>query len=328
VRRKRLAAGLSPIRLWRVNRRGGGGSPDRGNKDDATVTKDRKIDLGAMRIGVLMNSASGACDLNAAHELQALLADAGLAERKLWCIGPDEMGAALAELRTEPLDALIVLGGDGTIRAAAEIGSERGLTLLPLPGGTMNMLPKALFGARPWQAALRDTLADPVLQAVSGGKVGAHAFFVTAIFGNASLLAKVREAVRANDFAAAFDRGQQALQLAFTTRLDYRYGERSGQAEMVSVLCPMTSTAMDNEEPALEVAIVDPDGPLGALQLAFAGLVSQWRQDASVETGKATQVTLTAETPIPALLDGEWIELTTDETIDFTPAAFYALRPR
>jgi diacylglycerol kinase family enzyme len=289
---------------------------------------DRTLDLGAMRIGVLMNNASAACDVAAAEEMQALLAGAGLSERKLWCVGADGMGDALAELRAEPLDMVIILGGDGTIRSAADACAGRGRTLLPLPGGTMNMLSRALYGDRGWQAALRDTLADPVAESVSGGKVGSHPFFVTAIFGNASLLARVREALRANDLLGAFDKGQEVLQRAFTTRLQFEFGERSGEAEMISVLCPMTSTAMDREDAALEVAIVDPDGPLGALRLALAGLVSQWRQDASVEIGKATQITLGSEQPIPALLDGESIELSNAETVCFVPEALRALRPR
>ena len=50
------------------------------------------------------------------------------------------------EAAGQKLEVLIVLGGDGTIRTAAEACSEEGPYLIPLPGGTMNMLPRALYG--------------------------------------------------------------------------------------------------------------------------------------------------------------------------------------
>src|SRR4029453_4568855 len=78
------------------------------------------------------------------------------------------------------LDVLGVLGGDGTIRTAAEIcGAERSY-LIPLPGGTMNMLAKALYGDLSWEDALDKTLASPSPKALSGGRVADKQFFIAA----------------------------------------------------------------------------------------------------------------------------------------------------
>ena len=57
---------------------------------------------------------------------------------------------------------LVVLGGDGTIRTAAEACTGTDTYLLPLPGGTLNMLPRALYGDVSWHDALRTTLPAPV----------------------------------------------------------------------------------------------------------------------------------------------------------------------
>ena len=77
-------------------------------------------DLRSMRIGAVLNTASGSCDIEAEHEMQALLKDAGLEAQKIWCGGADQVADALREASSHELDVLIVLGGDGTIRAAAE----------------------------------------------------------------------------------------------------------------------------------------------------------------------------------------------------------------
>ena len=49
--------------------------------------------------------------------------------------------------------------------------------IIPLPGGTMNMLPHALYGAHPWARILADTLAAPRVRTVSGGRIGGQTFF-------------------------------------------------------------------------------------------------------------------------------------------------------
>ena len=50
---------------------------------------------------------------------------------------------------------LVVLGGDVTIRTAAEACTGTNTYLLPLPGGTLNMLPRALYGDTSWQDTLK-----------------------------------------------------------------------------------------------------------------------------------------------------------------------------
>lgn len=153
-------------------------------------------DLRTMRIGALVNTASGGCDEGAGQDVKALLRDAGLDLAKGWSVVGEHVDAALDESAALDLDVLILLAGDGTIRAAAKRCSDRRPLLVPLPGGTMNMLPRALYGDRSWRDALRDTLAAPQVRAVSGGRVGRDQFFVAAILGSPSLWAEAREAVR------------------------------------------------------------------------------------------------------------------------------------
>ena len=95
---------------------------------------------------------------------------AGLTHAKLLSVEPAGLDAAL-DGAVKNSDVLVVLGGDGTISSAAAKCAAAGRLLIPLPGGTMNMLPKALYGDRTWPVALADTLSDPKVHVVSGGKV-------------------------------------------------------------------------------------------------------------------------------------------------------------
>ena len=85
----------------------------------------------------------------------------GIVEPKVWCGEAKEMDRFFAEAAGQKREVLIVLGGDGTIRTAAEACAEKGSYLIPLPGGTMNMLPRALYGNVSWEEALKKTLTAP-----------------------------------------------------------------------------------------------------------------------------------------------------------------------
>ena len=98
------------------------------------------------------------------------------------------MERSFAEAAGQKLEVLIVLGGDGTIRTAAEVCAEKGSYLIPLPGGTMNMLPRALYGDVAWEESLKNTLAAPSLKVLSGGRIAGKQFLIAAIVGAPALL--------------------------------------------------------------------------------------------------------------------------------------------
>jgi diacylglycerol kinase family enzyme len=57
---------------------------------------------------------------------------AGVTNCETWCGQADQIKRAFAEAATHKLGLLIVLGGDGTIRTAAEACTATGTYLLPL----------------------------------------------------------------------------------------------------------------------------------------------------------------------------------------------------
>ncbi|MDP3660299.1 diacylglycerol kinase family protein [Phenylobacterium sp.] len=297
-----------------------------------TITKPaagERFDLKAARIGVLINTSSGSCDVGAESDLQALLAEAGLKAEQTWCGGGDEVDAALAEAGKHSLEVLIVLGGDGTIRAAAETCQSGGTRLIPLPGGTMNVLPKALYGARPWREALKDTLADCVVQAVHGGAVGDHRFYIAGIFGGPTKMADAREAVREGDLAGAMEKGVAAIRESFTsTGVEYAFANHSGTAEAVAVICPLISRGLDDDEETLEAAAIKVESAPDALRLAINAAFRDWREDPTVVLAKTRSIEMSCDRSIPALLDGERFTLGHTASVSFVPDAFEALRPR
>ena len=181
------------------------------------------------RVVAVLNRASGSWTPTSEAETEALLKAAGLKDARVVGAPPADIEAALDEA-IAGADVLIVLGGDGTIRSAAAKLRGKSAMLVPLPGGTMNMLPKALYGERPWRAALADTLANPEIHDVSGGMAGDHAFFVAALFGSPTLWADAREAARGGHLLRAAQKSVTAARRSLSEPLEFLFGNgRTGR---------------------------------------------------------------------------------------------------
>jgi diacylglycerol kinase family enzyme len=107
----------------------------------------------------VLNTGSGSCDETSVEKIKAVFAAAGLGHSQIVAVDPAGLDAALSAAVVKA-DVLVVLGGDGTIGAAASKCAELDPLLIPLPGGTMNMLPKALYGNMSWQEALAASLGS------------------------------------------------------------------------------------------------------------------------------------------------------------------------
>jgi diacylglycerol kinase family enzyme len=86
--------------------------------------KSNDIRVSELKVGAIINTSSGDCDLESEQKMLSILKRAGIAEPKMWCGEADQMEPSFAEAAGQKLEVLIVLGGDGTIRTAAEECAE------------------------------------------------------------------------------------------------------------------------------------------------------------------------------------------------------------
>ena len=283
-------------------------------------------DLKTLKIGALLNASSGTCNKEAEAELVGILEAAGLKAAHLWCGECSGYQTALDETRAMDLDLLIVLGGDGTIRSAAEGCDAERPILVPLPGGTMNVLPKALYGERPWAQALKATLDRPVLRPVAGAKVQQHRFFVAAMFGGVAGMGEAREALRTLAIGEAVEKGMAAMQGVMSSTLNYDFEGRTGQSEAIAVMCGASRLA-DGSASGFEAAAMKVENPFSVMRLALHSLFGGWRQDPDVVHAYLHRLKVRSDTAITAMLDGETFDLGLEAEVEHLPHAFTALVP-
>jgi diacylglycerol kinase family enzyme len=286
------------------------------------------IHLSELKVGVIINASSGGYDLECEHKLLDTLNGAGIVEAKIWCANADEMERSFTEAAHQKLQVLVALGGDGTIRRAAEACAAQGAYLIPLPGGTMNMLARALYGDMSWQDALHKILAATSAKVLSGGRVAVKQFYIAAIVGAPTLWTEARESIRERDIGNAIEKGTVAFQSMFETKVQYFMSAgMKGEAEAVAVICPLISEEMSDSEQALEVAIVDVENAAEVIGLATAAAFGNWRHDRNILLTKTKRVAVQSSTDIPAILDGERVNLGKTAEIDFVSKAVNVLVP-
>lgn len=279
------------------------------------------------RVEAVVNPASGGVGPGSADALQLILDQFGLDSRVV-SAEPDQIEQALAYALAAKPDLLIVLAGDGTAGRAADLCGVDGPLLAPLPGGTMNMLPNALYGAVAWRDALIACLERGRERPVSCGEVGGLRFYCAAILGAPAFWAPAREAARKGDLRQAWSKAMFAFSRAFLTRLRFRAGDgRAHSTVALSLICPLVSKALHDEK-ALEAARLDLHDMVEVFRLALHNMLGDWRGDPAVATEPCVQGRAWARRRIPCLIDGEMHWLTRSADIRFVEKAFRALAPQ
>lgn len=283
--------------------------------------------LSGRRIAAVLNPASGGVDPSCEALTREILAEAGAAGVTVTCADPQSIAQALERAAAEA-EVLVVLGGDGTLRAAAERCGAEGPALLPLPGGTMNVLARALYGPRPWPEVLRAVLPQPGIANLSGGRAGGRLFLISALIGVPSRWVRAREALRRGRLveASAWVREAVSRPLPEPVSYDFGRGER-GTARALAIRCPLTSRALAAEAQVLEAAAIDPSSAAEAASLGMKALFGRWREHPAVAVAETTAITVERTGGAPALLDGEEERLKTPLRITFKPKAVRVLLP-
>jgi diacylglycerol kinase family enzyme len=284
--------------------------------------------LSELKIGVIINTSSGGFDSESEQKMLGILQRVGIVQPKVWCGDAKEIERSFAESAEQKLEVLIVLGGDGTIRTAAEVCAEKGSYLIPLPGGTMNMLPRALYGDVTWEEALKNALTAPSLKVLSGGRIAGKRFLIAAFVGGPALLAEPRESMREGNIVDAIEKGSAAFRKMFETKIQYLIsGGMKGEAKAVALICPLISEQMSDSEQALEAAVVDVESAAEVVRLATTAAFGKWRNDRNILLTKTKRIDVQSSKDIPATVDGEVVNLGTSAEINFVSRALTVLVP-
>lgn len=253
------------------------------------------------KVLVLLNEKAGSVGPKAGAQLIEALNAAGVEQFTI--VDATRMSRRHFQ-RASQFDAIVVLGGDGTARYAAELAPRDGPPLILLPGGTLNILPKALYGELAWAEAIKAALERGVERRLPVGRANGEAFYVAGLFGPTTLLALARESVREGKPLKALQRLRHALNRSFTRSIRARAGSgKMRKAEGIGVLLPSFSGGIESD--ALEWVRLDARHLLDLARVSLRAITADWRNDSTVEIGKCKTGDIYASGIIPATLDGE-----------------------
>lgn len=214
---------------------------------------------------------------------------------------PNDKLPAIDELDGARTDVVAVAAGDGTINAVARALDEWSGILLVLPGGTMNMLAKALHGDALPEAIVAAVKNPPDAKPISTVDADGHRAVVGAIVGPGASWVHTREAIRHGRWGHV----ARAVRLAYTRTLSNSVHVRTGGARSRGYRAIFIHPG-DRE---LSLVKVRASGWQDGVRLGFTYLTGTWEHTRGVETESIGQITLAERRPVSALFDGEPLKL-------------------
>lgn len=177
--------------------------------DPAQLGPDRPTKLWLVR-----NEASGSNDEAALTDLREALSAAGIVLLGETCF-PRERPPTPADLDQTGADTVAIFAGDGTISSVVATLSDWQGTVLPLPGGTMNLLARRLHGYATVIEIIARFNGGIVHRVRPTVVVSRHAVGLTgALAGPGTAWADVREALREPDIKQLMDTAGEAFSLS------------------------------------------------------------------------------------------------------------------
>lgn len=266
-----------------------------------------------MKSIALYNPRSGSVPVDARDRLMAVLHDGGIKGAELIETDPENCEAQLKALADMQPDLFIVWGGDGTIRAALSIVGPITPNLLILPGGTMNLLPRAIHGEKPWDIVLRDVLQGPRHITLPAGEVNGDRFYCAMLAGAPAHFAEARESIRRGDLAKAAAQTGTAIETLKTLHLKATYGDSYSFGDtplptssfVGAIIGSLTRTGS-----GMEVASLANPTATGALNVVWTSFFTDWRNAPGVEVAPANSLDIGADDggDIPVIADGEHMQ--------------------
>ncbi|CFX31940.1 Diacylglycerol kinase catalytic region [Candidatus Filomicrobium marinum] len=288
-----------------------------------------------MRTHTIVNCRAGtALDLSP-RDIEKKVAQAfrdGGHETRVECVEPEKLVGAISAAAQGDIDALIIGGGDGSVRSAAEhlIGTNKALGVLPL--GTMNRFARDLNLPLEIDAAL-NTLAEGHSVPIDVAAVNGQIFLCNSMFGLPTGFAEQRQHLRGK---AALERLQGYIrilrQMLASTRMISIAVDKDGERHRMRALSVVVTSNEYDEVPSLMLTKTAMDrGYLtlyaarhkngAALSVAVVrAMLGLWKSDPEVEKISATEFTIR--------MPRRSVRLTNDGEVEsFKAPLRYTIRP-
>lgn len=258
------------------------------------------------RLWFITNPASGTATQAKCDALEAVFAERGLALAgrtrfpEAAMPRPDELAAAA-------VDTVVLFAGDGTINAALCALAEWDGAFLILPGGTMNLLARALHGTAEPHAIVHAAHRCDRRVALPMVEAGGHRAFVGMILGPAASWFRAREAVR----------GRRPGRLVAAVRAGWRrtFGDPGVRVAGAGLAARYQAVFVTPDADGLDVAAVDARDWRTIAELGWEWLTGDWVAARAVDRARAAALSLQAPRRVLALVDGEPVTLSAGTTI-------------
>lgn len=283
-----------------------------------------------MKTIALFNPASGSVPADGEAKLRAALEAAGVWGTDIIQTDPSNCDEQMKKLAAEAPDLFVVWGGDGTLKAALEIVGKATPNLLLLPGGTMNLLPRAIHGEKTWEQVIADVMKAPKRKMLPAGKVNGNLFFCAMLAGAPARFAEARESLRRGDLVKAAVEARTAIDTLNSLHLDARYGDGysfdGGRLPTTSIVGAIVGS-LTKEGKGMEVAALAAPTTGGALNVVWTSFFADWRSAPGVTVVPATSLDIDngEDGDIPVIADGEAVEAGPRVRVSFVEEAAQCL---
>lgn len=248
------------------------------------------------RVWFITNRASGTATPEKCEALEAVFAERGLtlAGRTDF---PHEAIPTPDALAGAGADTVVLFAGDGTINATLCKLADWDGGFLILPGGTMNLLAKALHDSLDPATIIHAAHEAGRRVPLPFAQAGPHRAFAGLIIGPAAHWGRAREAARERRPGRMLQLVRAALRRTFGQGLRIAGVPGMTQRYQAVFVHPAPDT--------LEVAAIDARDLRSIVQLGWDWLTGDWIAARAVTFRRASHVRLAARKPVLALFDGE-----------------------
>jgi diacylglycerol kinase family enzyme len=286
----------------------------------------KSLDLRAP--SVIINKGAGKTEASSS-EIETIFKRHNMRAPNIHVVDPADLGDSFKTVSNDGTDLLIILGGDGTCKSGAEVARRLDIPLVALPGGTMNMLPKALYGTDNYAEALNVALSSSQFRWQAAGNINGEYFYCGAHIGDPTIISDARESMREGDVIEAAKHVPEIIKSIsegdpFKVRVDGEIFDRRSNGLFLS--CPFMTRSATRPD-AFELASAPRLSMMELAGIGMMALASDWRNSADIRVIQAQTIDIESQGKIDVLLDGEATSFDCPVKISLEPKGVRVLAP-